>query len=175
MSEEQVPAKMLAGFWIRVFADLIDIAVSPTSSRCRVASGTVKKLGKRALGIQVLDINGRPLTLAKSFLRYLVIAYVGYFGVFTGVVNSMVGSSLSAVVGTIMGTIWFIASVGCYLLLPLHPLKRGIHDLVADSIVVYRDQFNATALASLNSPAKSRRALTILGVVSAVAIFVGLW
>ena len=42
MSEEQVPAKMLAGFWIRVFADLIDIAVSPTSSRCRVASGTVK-------------------------------------------------------------------------------------------------------------------------------------
>jgi len=46
---------------------------------------------------------------------------------------------------------------------------------VADSIVVYRDQFNATALASLNSPAKSRRALTILGVVSAVAIFVGLW
>ncbi len=205
MSEEQVPAKMLAGFWIRVFADLIDIAVLWAVAMLlgfvmeswfvklgnsgvwlgllisiayfvplQSGLGNGQSLGKRALGIQVLDINGRPLTLAKSFLRYLVIAYVGYFGVFTGVVNSMVGSSLSAVVGTIMGTIWFIASVGCYLLLPLHPLKRGIHDLVADSIVVYRDQFNATALASLNSPAKSRRALTILGVVSAVAIVIGL-
>ncbi len=201
----QVP-KLLAGVWIRVAADIIDLAILwafafalslgmeswfvmigetgvwfglmvsiayfvPSQS----GFGNGQSLGKWLLGIQVLDINGQLLTLKKSFLRYLTIAFVGYFGVFTGIANSIVGSALSTFVGSILNSLWFIALVGCYLLIPLHPLKRGLHDLIADSIVVYRDRYNAAALAELNNPAKTKRAFGIVGVVSAVIVVLGLW
>jgi uncharacterized RDD family membrane protein YckC len=206
-SEQENPTqKLVAGFWIRVVADVIDLAILwtfafalsfvmeswflrlgengvwfgllisiayfvPMQSRF----GNGQSLGKRLLGIQVLDMKGQPLSLAKSFLRYLVIAFVGYIGVFTGVVNLVVASTWSAFANSIMGTLWFIALVGCYLLLPLHPLKRGLHDLVADSVVVYRGRFDATRLAALDSPARTRRAFAIVGTITAVAIAAGIW
>ncbi len=137
--------------------------------------GKGQSLGKRFLGIQVLDMKGQPLSLVKSFLRYLIIAFVGYIGVFTGVVNLILSSSLNTLVDSIAGTMWLVALVGCYLLLPLHPLKRGLHDLLADSIVVYRDRFNATALASLDNPAKTKKALTTFVCVSVVIVVIGIW
>jgi uncharacterized RDD family membrane protein YckC len=207
VSEQTNPSqKMVAGFWIRVLADVIDMALLwafalvlsfvmeswflklgengvwfgllisiayfvPLQS----SLGNGQSLGKRLLRIQVLDMNGQPLSLAKSFLRYLVIALVAYIAVFTGVVNLVVGSTWSAFANSIMATLWFIALVGCYFLLPLHPLKRGLHDLVAGSVVVYRDRFNAAALAALDNPAKTRRAFAVVGTIIAVTIAVGIW
>ena len=201
----QVP-KLVVGFWIRVVADVIDLAILWTFAMVlslglenwfvklgehgvwlgllvsiayfvpsQSSFGNGQSLGKRILGIQVLNMNGEPLSLVKSFLRYLIIAFVGYIGVFSGVVNLIVGSELSTMADSIVGAMWFVAVVGCYLFLPLHPLKRGLHDLVANSIVVYCDRFNATALASLDNPAKTKKALAIVGAVSAVIILVGLW
>src|SRR5215472_4420902 len=130
---------MVAGFWIRVLADIIDMAILwafalalsfvmeswflklgedgvwfgllisiayfvPMQSRF----GNGQSLGKRSLRIQVLDMNGQPLSLAKSFLRYLVIAFVGYIAVFTGVVNLLAGSTSSVFANSIMGTLWFV-------------------------------------------------------------------
>lgn len=157
------------GVW---FGLLVSIAYFvPTQS----GFGNGQSLGKRLLGIQVLDMNGQPLSLAKSFLRYLIVAFVGYIGVFTGVVNLILGATSAIFVDSILGTLWLIALAGCYLLLPLHPLKRGLHDLVANSIVVYRNKFNATALNSLNSPAKTKKAFAIVGCLFAVMIVVGIW
>lgn len=204
--KQNVSPKVIAGFWIRVFADVIDFAILwafafvlsfvmeswfvklgengvwfgllvsiayfvPMQSRF----GNGQSLGKRVLGIQVLDLNGMPLSLMRSFSRYLIIAFVGYSSVFTGIVNLTVSSSLSTVANSLLGTLWFIALVGCYLLVPLHPLKRGLHDLLVGSVVVYRNQFNAAALAALNNPAKTQRAFAIVGVISAVVIAVGIW
>lgn len=137
--------------------------------------GSGQSLGKRMVGIQVLDMNGHPLSLPKSFLRYLVIAFVAYITVFTGVVNLVVGSSLATFVNPILGTLWFVGLVGCYFLLPLHPLKRGLHDLVAGSVVVYRNRFNATELAALENSAKTKKAYAIAGAISAIAVVVGVW
>lgn len=204
---EQAPSssKMVAGFLIRVLADMIDMAILwvfafglsffmenwftrlgengvwigllvsiayfvPTQS----SFGNGQSLGKRVVGVQVLDMNGQPLSLARSFLRYLVIAFVAYIGVFTGVVNLIAGSSLQLFATSIVGTLWFVAAVGCYLLLPLHPLKRGLHDLIAGSVVVYRGRFNATALASMNNPAKAKKALALVGAISAIVIVIGI-
>jgi hypothetical protein len=105
----------------------------------------------------------------------LVIAFVAYTGIFTGLGNSIVGSSLTTSANLIMGTFWIAALLGCYLLLPLHPLKRGLHDLAAGSVVVYRGQFNATALAALENSAKTRKAYAIVGCICAVVIVAGVW
>lgn len=105
----------------------------------------------------------------------MVIAFVAYIGVFTGVVNLLEGSSLSTFSNPILGTLLFVALVGCYLLLPLHPLKRGLHDLVAGLVVVYRGRFNATTLAALDDPAKIKKAYATVGAISAVIIIAGVW
>ncbi|MES2963934.1 MAG: RDD family protein [Bdellovibrionota bacterium] len=206
MTETTQAPKIIAGFWIRVCADLIDMAILwvfafllgllmegwflalgengawvgllvsicyfvPMQSRL----GNGQSLGKRILGLQVLEMSGRPLTLARSFLRYLVIAFAAYAGIFSGVVNSVVGSTLATFSNSIVGTLWFVALVGCYLLLPLHPLKRGLHDLLAGSVVVHRERFDAASLAALENPAKEKRAFAIVGAISGVAILVGIW
>lgn len=198
--------KVIAGFWIRVIADGIDMAILwgiawvlgtfmegwflklgengvwvgllvsiayfvPMQSRY----GNGQSLGKRLLGIQVLDRGGQPLSVAKSFIRYGVVAFVAYASIFMGVIKVLRGSSLAIFAGSILGTVWFVALLGCYFLLPLHPLKRGLHDLIAGSVVVHRGRFSATALAARENPAKTKRAYAIVGVISALAIIGGVW
>jgi hypothetical protein len=64
---------------------------------------------------------------------------------------------------------------GCFLMIPLHPLKRGLHDLVCGSIVVYRGRYDAAALASLENPRRARTAIALTG-LSAVLLFgIALW
>jgi hypothetical protein len=100
---------------------------------------------------------------------------VAYVGIFSGIVNLAAGSAFSVFVNSIIGILWLIALVGCYVLLPFHPLKRGLHDLIAGSVVVYRDRFDASALAILNDSAKARRAIAIVSCVSAIVIAGGIW
>lgn len=206
IQEKSQTPKLIAGFWIRAAADIIDLAILwafalalglvlepwfvkmgengiwlgllismayfvPTQS----TFGNGQSLGKRILGIQVLDVNGQALTLTKSFLRYVIIAFVGYFGVFSGIVNLISGPTFYIFADSILEGAWFIAFVGCYLLLPLHPLKRGLHDLVANSIVVYRGQFNTAAIAKLDNPTKAKKAFAIIGAVFAVTVVIGIW
>ncbi|MEI7489182.1 MAG: RDD family protein [Chryseobacterium sp.] len=198
--------KVLAGFWIRLLADAIDMAVLwvigfilgffletwfiklggnvtwigllisiayfvPMQS----TFGKGQSLGKRLLGIQVLDMKGQPLSLAKSFIRYLVIAFVGYSGIFTGVINLLLASSLIEFANLVTLYIGFFALAGCYFLLPIHPLKRGLHDLLADSLVVYQGRFNLNAIATLNDPKKTKKAFLIFGIIIALMVFVGIW
>lgn len=198
--------KVVAGFWIRFFADVIDYAILwaipfilnfamedwflklgetdvwigllvsiayfvPLQSRY----GNGQSLGYRALGIQVLHLEGSPLTLGQSFLRYIVFAFVGYFSLFTSIVNLAASPFLATFAISIMDALWFLAFIGCYFLIPLHPLKCGLHDLIAGSIVVYRDQFNTETLTNLNSPEKARRAFTIVGIISVVVIGLEFW
>jgi len=64
--------------------------------------------------------------------------------------------------------IW--AFFACFLLIPMPPLKRGLHDLAAGSVVVYKGRYAAGALDALENAAKVSRALWILsGVALAVA------
>jgi uncharacterized RDD family membrane protein YckC len=130
--------------------------------------------GKRLLGIQVLRRDGQPLPIGRSYLRFLVVAMVPYNGLFAGLVQLLPLSAAIAVSSVfVLVLVW--AFVACYLLVPFHPLKRGLHDLAAGSVVVYRGAYDAEALARLDDTRAARRALTVLSSVTVVLFVLGLW
>jgi|GEM_PF-2151656 len=186
------PGPIVVGFWRRLVADIGDTALLAAFgfavtypfrytlssigvhamwfglivsllyySLLHTSLGGGQTLGKRVLGIQVLSRNGEPLPFAASLFRYLVIAFIFY--------NSLYFTLFSLLPDTIyeiVSSVWFILLIGmffaCFFLIPLHPLKRGLHDLVAGSIVVYKDRFDARLLAGLDNPKKTRRAFMLL-------------
>lgn len=123
--------------------------------------------GKRLLGIQVLRRDGEYLSFSKSFLRYLVISFVFYNGIFGGLLNYLPLKAMMAA-----GSIYFIiviwAFFACFLMIPFHPLKRGLHDIAADSIVVYKGTYDDAIVNQLDDSVKAKRAMLILTVVSVI-------
>jgi len=162
-------AKMIAGFGIRVVADAIDIAILWAFALILdfVLEDRFLKLGKNGvwfgLFISIAYFVPMPSQYGngQSLSKRLFIAFAGYIGVFTGITNLAAGTTLAAFVNSIYGTLWFIVFVGYYLLFTLHSLKHDLHDLIAGSVVVYRNQFNADALAALANPAKIKKAYAI--------------
>ncbi len=129
----------------------------------RLAGG--QTLGKRLLGIQVLRRNGEYLDFGKSFLRYLVVSFVFYNGIYGSLLNHLPPTAMLAV-----GSVYFLliiwAFFACFLMIPLHPLKRGLHDIAAGSVVVYKGKFDHEALDHIEDSAKTKRAVIILTIVS---------
>lgn len=123
--------------------------------------------GKRLLGIQVLRRDGEYLSFNKSFIRYLVISFVFYNGIFGGLLSYLPPKAMMAA-----GSIYFIiiiwAFFACFLMIPFHPLKRGLHDIAADSIVVYKGTFDDEIVNQLDDSAKAKRAMIILTIVSVI-------
>jgi uncharacterized RDD family membrane protein YckC len=123
--------------------------------------------GKRLLGFQVLRRNGEYLDFGRSFLRYLVISFVFYNGVYGGFLNHLPLTAMMAA-GPVYFLIIIWAFFACFLMIPLHPLKRGLHDIVAGSIVVYKETFDNEALDRLEDSAKTKRTLIILTIGSVI-------
>jgi uncharacterized RDD family membrane protein YckC len=123
--------------------------------------------GKRLLGIQVLRRDGEYLDFGKSFLRYLVVSFVFYNGIYGGLLNHLPPTAMMAA-GSVYILIIIWAFFACFLMIPFHPLKRGLHDIVADSIVVYKGTFDSEAVGRLQDSAKTKRAFIILSVGSVI-------
>jgi uncharacterized RDD family membrane protein YckC len=125
--------------------------------------GQGQSLAKRLLKIQVRTMDGGYLTLWMSFFRYSVIALIfynewiglGIVSVFPFLNNQLVQTSYSAAVAALLA--------GTMLMVPFHPLKRGLHDLIAGSVVVYKSRFDHHALAALDDPGRARRSYIIAG------------
>lgn len=125
--------------------------------------GEGQSLAKKILKIQVLNIDGTYLSLPKSFFRYSIIALIFY--------NSWIWMALSSTFPFLNNIIlqsvftYFIVFLflGVTILVAFHPLKRGVHDLLANSIVVRKGLFDQDKVESLNSPPKVKRALIIWG------------
>jgi uncharacterized RDD family membrane protein YckC len=130
--------------------------------------------GKRLLGIQVLRRDGQYLDFGKSFLRYLVVSFVFYSGLYGSFINHLPLSTMMAV-----GSVYFLVVIwaffACFLMIPFHPLKRGLHDIASDSVVVYKGCFDTDALDRLEDSAKVKRALVILSVGSCIFAGACIW
>lgn len=184
--------QVVVGFWRRLFADLFDSAVLGifgyaigypfryTFSKMGLHAlwvglacsflyygilhtrfGGGQTPGKRVLGIQVLRRDGSFLNLRNSLIRYLAVSFIFYNGLYGSLVI-LLPAKASMVVGTVFLLVVIWAFFACFLLIPMHPLKRGLHDLVAGSVVVYKGCYDGAALDRMENPAKASRALWIL-------------
>jgi len=191
-------ARIVVGFWRRFFADFLDAIFLGIPGfvigylfrytfsamglhaiwfglacgllyyglqHTRLAAG--QTLGKRLLGIQVLRKDGKYLDFGKSFLRYLVVSFVFYNGIYGSFLNHLPPTAQMAA-GSVYFLIIIWAFFACFLMIPLHPLKRGLHDIAAGSVVVYKGKFDHEALDRLDDSAKTKRAVIILTIVSVI-------
>jgi uncharacterized RDD family membrane protein YckC len=192
--------RIVVGFWRRVAADSIDVialgvlgwgigypfryALSELGSRAvwiglatnllytaalQTRFGHGQTIGKRALGIEVLRRDGSYLSGSRSFLRSLVVSFVPYNGMY----GSLVGS-VSPRVGEVVGAVFLVAVFwlffACFLMIPLHPLKRGLHDLVSGSIVVYKGRYDSGALERMEDKRRTQRVFALTGALAILAV-----
>lgn len=130
--------------------------------------------GKRLLGIQVLRRDGHYLGFGKSFLRYLVVSFIFYNGLYGSLINHLPQSAMMAISSVyFLVIIW--AFFACFILIPFHPLKRGLHDIAANSVVVYKGCFDNDSLDRLEDSAKVKRALIILSIGSFILAGCCIW
>jgi uncharacterized RDD family membrane protein YckC len=195
----------LAGFWIRLGADLLDALVLGVVGfviaavfRARLLAwgeravllgapitllysgvlhshfGRGQTLAKRLLGLRVLRLDGEYLSLDRSVVRWAIMGVVFY--------GSSVASALSAVVPVgkmqrlplALSGAQLALILGCALLVPFHPLKRGLHDLLTGSIVIRRGRFPSALVAHLRNPRRDRLLLIVAASVAILATLGGL-
>lgn len=123
--------------------------------------GGGQTLGKRVVGIQVLKRDGTFLSFRDSLIRYLTLSGVFYSGLYESLVAFLPAQASTA--GAVFMSVVPWASLACFVLVPFHPLKRGLHDLLAGSVVVYKGAYDAVALDRMENPAKARRVWMVLG------------
>jgi uncharacterized RDD family membrane protein YckC len=189
----------VAGFWIRLGADLLDalvlgaiglvIALAFRAALLRLGEraaiigapltllytgvlqshiGRGQTIAKRLLGLRVLRLDGGYLSLDRSLVRWAIIGIMSYGGAVAIALASVapfvkVQSLAAALGGTQLALI-----LGCALLVPFHPLKRGLHDLLTGSIVIRGGgKIPVDLVARLHNPRRDR---VIVGVAVAVAV-----
>ena len=189
---------MVIGFWKRVLSDLLDaillglvgfllslitgdifyeigsrgawigLAISFLyTGLLQTSLGQGQSLGKKILGIQVLAMDGSFLSFPKSFLRYGVIA----FFVYNQAIAQMLGLTLELNwIGFLYTLLVLVAFLGCFLMVPIHPLKRGLHDLLSGSLVVKKGTYTKD-LVEMDG-AKVKRAKVAFGVWGAACLLV---
>jgi len=190
---------MVAGFWRRLVADLLDAVVLSIFGyaiayplryafsamgihalwiglacsflyfgilHTQVGGGQTP--GKRVLGIQVLRRDGAFLSLGESLIRYMAVSFIFYNGLY-GSLLALLPGKVSMAIGPLFLLVVVWAFFACFILIPLHPLKRGLHDLMAGSVVVHKAAYDAAALDQMENPSRTRWALlTLSGVTLAI-------
>ena len=135
--------------------------------------GKGQSLAKRLLKIQVLRRDGSYLSLPQSFLRYSFIALIFY--------NQWIGISFISAFpfldNYIFQSIYFFGIsflfISTIVLVAFHPLKRGIHDMLVNSIVVRKGTYDLERINELNDSSKVKKAFIICAVLSCVLLIGG--
>lgn len=125
--------------------------------------GQGQSLAKKLLKIQVLRRDGSYLSLPRSFLRYTIIALICY--------NSWIWMALTSVLPFLnnhfLQSIYvyfvFFLLLGVVILVAFHPLKRGLHDFLADSVVVRKGMYDSEKISLLNVPSKVKKSFALWG------------
>jgi uncharacterized RDD family membrane protein YckC len=160
---EEFSAMGLNGLWIGFIVSLVYYSTLHTS----ISGGQTP--GKRAMKIQVLNKQGESLSFGASLIRFLVLAAVLYNGLYAGLLQNLPASWQPAAT-TVVGVALIGGFFGCYLLIPLHPLHQGLHDIAAGSIVVFKDRYDAAELAARDTPEAEKKAYRLLAGISVLVV-----
>jgi uncharacterized RDD family membrane protein YckC len=157
----------IAGFWIRVLADLLDAvflgvlgwllslllrglllrlgerAVIIGLATSLVYAGVLQShlgggqtLAKRLLRLRVVRLDGTPLSIGRALLRYATVSFPLYQGAISLAAVTLLPFVRIESAQVVQGTLALVLFLGCVAVVPFHPLRRGLHDLLTGTIVV---------------------------------------
>jgi len=126
-------------------------------------------LAKKLFRIQVLKTDGSHMSLATSFGRYSILAFVSYGPAVWSQLGHLYPNVIHDESTTLIGGLVYICVlVGVTLLVAIHPLKRGIHDLVLGTVVVRLNKFDHAQIEALENAKKERNAFVGVGICTAL-------
>ncbi|MCD6384462.1 RDD family protein [Candidatus Sumerlaeota bacterium] len=108
------------------------------------ALGKGKTIGKMLLNIAILNYDARPLAPSASFKRTIICLNVFILSTILGIFFNQISTPHQMfMLNLVSGVIWgFLIANG--ILIGVHPLKQGIHDLLSQSIVAkeaFKDKY----------------------------------
>ncbi len=134
--------------------------------------GDGRTLGKRLLGLRVVRLDGTLMSLDRSLVRYALMGLLVYQGAVAYALVGLLPFLPLAPVQTVVGGIATVLFLGCVVVVPFHPLKRGLHDLLAGTIVS-RGGMPAPAFIAARTDGRRDRGIVIgaaaLAVIAMVA------
>jgi len=137
--------------------------------------GRGQTLGKRLLGLRVTKVDGSFLSLDRSLVRYVLVSFPVYqTAVAYALVTVLPFLRLEWIVAISSGLATAIF-LGCFFVIPFHPLKRGLHDLLAGSIVTRGGPLDPAFVATHDNARRDRRILVgglVVALLASVAGFV---
>ena len=101
--------------------------------------GNGQTLGKRAMHLQVVNASGEPISVSKSFIRYLVLSAPFFLN---GLMLS-ISRTPQIVTYLLTGIVFGLGAVTIYLVLFNRRTRQGVHDLAAGSYVADADKSGA--------------------------------
>jgi uncharacterized RDD family membrane protein YckC len=136
--------------------------------------GRGQTVAKRLLGLRVLRLDGSFLTLDRALVRWALMGVLSYGGAVAIAMSvALPFLKLEALSAALAGA-QLALILGCGLLVPFHPLKRGLHDLLTGSIVIRGGRVPTDHVARFTNPRRDRALVAGAIAVAVVGTAVGL-
>jgi uncharacterized RDD family membrane protein YckC len=132
--------------------------------------GGGRTLGKKILGLKVVRPDGTLLSLDRSLVRYGLMGLLVYQGAVSYAVVAVLPFLRLEWLQTVLGGVAVALFLGCVLVVPFHPLKRGLHDLLAGTIVIRGPMPDAAFIAARMNHRRDRGILIAMAALVALAI-----
>lgn len=145
-TKEMVMEAKTAGFWMRLWAYLIDLLVIGA-----ITSIVVKPV------FYLLDVTREEYIWYAPYTIASAVVFYGYFVLMTKLVGQTVGKMIFGLRviadngkpltwGAVLFREWIgrfisVKTIVFYLLVAVVPNNKGLHDLIADTVVVHEDTF----------------------------------
>jgi uncharacterized RDD family membrane protein YckC len=136
--------------------------------------GRGQTLAKRLLGLRVLRIDGNYLSLDRSLVRWAILGTMVYGSAVATALGGLLPFLDGPTLATALGGTQAALVLGCYLTVPFHPLKRGLHDLLTGSIVIRGERIPEDFVKRHESARRDRMILVGALVVAILATAGGL-
>ena len=136
--------------------------------------GGGQTLAKRLLGLRVLRTDGKLMSLDRSLVRYAMVGFLIYQGGVSQAVATVLGIQHPEPIFAVQTAAALVLFLGCVIVVPFHPLKRGLHDLVAGTIVVRNRMPDPVFIEARTNPRRDRRivlaALCLFAILCVLAV-----
>lgn len=136
--------------------------------------GGGRTVGKRLLGLRVVRLDGSLLSLDRALVRYALMGLLVYQSAVVYALAAVVPFLNVAWAQAVVSGMAFALFVGCVLVVPFHPLKRGLHDILAGTIVVRRGMPDPVFVAGQSNRRRDRAIVAGAAALAAAAVGVSI-